>query len=440
VPAIPNTPSSQRPKVVVIGGGFGGIAVAKRLAKTPVDVVLIDQKNHHVFQPLLYQVATAVLSPVDIAAPIRRILSRQKNAQVILSKVTGIDLASKKVSLESGEVRFDWLVIAAGATHSYFGNTQWESVAPGLKSIEDATVLRRKILLAFERAEYEPDEKARKADLTFAIVGGGPTGVELAGAIKEIAAKTIVKEFRNIDTRMARVILVEGLDRILPQMREESSDSAKQALEAMGVEVMTKTRVTQITEEGLSFGEEFLPVKNVFWAAGVQASSLGQYLGVPLERNGRVIVGPDLSVPENPNVFVIGDMASAKSVDTGKPVPGVAQGAMQMGKFVGELIRDEVKTGARIGKGFSYFDKGTMATIGRSRAVAEIGKYNFSGFLAWLLWSGLHVAYLITFRNRIAVMIAWIFQWFASDREVRLITGESNWKSDKKSNWPTLKQ
>lgn len=431
---------SATKRVVIIGGGFGGISLAKTLAKAPVEVILIDQKNHHVFQPLLYQVATAVLSPADIAAPIRHILSKQKNAQVVLSKVTGIDLEAKKVSLESGEVSFDWLVLAAGATHSYFGHPEWETVAPGLKSLEDATVLRRKILLAFERAEYEPNEKTREADLTFAIVGGGPTGVELAGAIKEIAAKTIVKEFRNIDTRSARVILVEGMERILPQMQPASSEKAKQALEAMGVEVRTKTLVTQITEEGLTFGDQFLPVKNVFWAAGVQASGLGKFLNVPMERNGRVIVGPDLSIPDHPQVFVIGDMASAKSADTGKPVPGVAQGALQMGKYLGKMIRRETSGQAEPRKPFSYFDKGTMATIGRSRAVAEVWKANFSGFFAWLLWSGLHVAYLITFRNRIAVMIAWIFQWFASDREVRLITGETNWKSDKKADWPSIKQ
>jgi len=415
------------PRVFIVGGGFGGIHAAQALAKAPVDVMVVDRRNHHVFQPLLYQVATASLSPADICAPIRTILRTQKNCQVALVEIAGVDLAKRHLMLGDGHVQYDYLVLAAGATHAYFGHDDWAAVAPGLKTIEDAIELRRRILLAFETAECEGSDEARRAALTFGIVGAGPTGVELAGAIKEIAAQTIPRDYRHIDTRTTRVILFEGADRVLPPFPPELSARAQRDLERMGVEVHLNSMVTNVTPEGIDIGNEFIPVRNVFWAAGVRSSSVGQSLGVPLDRSGRVIVGPDLTIPGHPEVFVIGDMAAATSADTGEPVPGVAQGAIQMGRFAGKTIADEVTgrtTPAHRGE-FVYRDKGAMAVIGKAKAVAHIRNRKFGGFLAWLIWGGIHIAFLIGFRNRIQVLLSWFWNWLLNARDARLITGEA---------------
>ncbi|MEM9190322.1 MAG: NAD(P)/FAD-dependent oxidoreductase, partial [Myxococcota bacterium] len=363
----------SRPTVLIVGGGFGGLAAARALRKSPVRVALIDRQNHHVFQPLLYQVATAALSPADISAPIRTPLRHQKNCDVVLAEATGVDLDDKKLILEGGKASYDYLVLAAGVTHDYFGNDEWASVAPGLKTLWDATEIRRRLLLAFEGAEYEADDASRRAALTFVIVGAGPTGVELAGAIKEIAAKTLPDEFRNIDTTTTRVILVEGQDRALGSFPEAISARAQRDLERLGVEVMLQTRVTRVVDDGVFIGDEFIGAQNVLWAAGVKASPVGKALGVPVDRAGRVIVGPDLAVPDHSDVFVVGDMASATPAGDTSAVPGVAQGAIQMGTYVGKIIAAEVGGKPSERKPFSYRDKGSMAIIGKNRAVAAVG-------------------------------------------------------------------
>ncbi|MDQ3488054.1 MAG: NAD(P)/FAD-dependent oxidoreductase, partial [Acidobacteriota bacterium] len=396
-------------------------------AKAPVAVTILDRRNHHVFQPLLYQVATASLSPADISAPIRSVVRDQENCEVALAPVTAVDVANRRVIFEAGSVGYDYLVLAAGATHAYFGHDEWAGVAPGLKTLEDATEVRRRILLAFESAEYEGSPDARRAVLTFGIVGGGPTGVELAGAIKEVAGKTIPRDYKHIDTRTTRVVLFEAGPRILPPFAPELSARAQRDLERMGVEVRLNSAVTRITQEGIYTGEEFVPVRNVFWAAGVKASPLGASLGVPLDRAGRVIVGPDLTIPGHPEVFVTGDMAAAKSADTGNPVPGVAQGGLQMGHYAGETIARE-SAGRSISGGrraFTYNDKGTMAVIGQSKAVAQIGRLKFGGFMAWLVWGGIHIAFLIGFRNRLQVLFSWFWNWLLNARDARLITGDA---------------
>ncbi|WP_437186424.1 NAD(P)/FAD-dependent oxidoreductase [Planctomicrobium sp. SH668] len=415
------------PQIFIIGGGFGGLAAAKGLAKVNAEVAILDRKNHHVFQPLLYQVATASLSPADISAPIRSILRDQKNCKVALTEVTGIDVENKRVYVPGGYACYDYLILAAGATHAYFGNDHWAQVAPGLKTLEDATNLRRRILLAFESAEYEGSEQARHAALTFAIVGGGPTGVELAGAIKEIAGKALPKDYRNIDTRTTRVILFQSGNRILPTFSEELSRRAEADLEKLGVEVRLNSRVTDITPQGISIGELNIPVRNVFWAAGVKASPLGSQLGVPLNKSGCVIVGPDLTIPGHPEVFVIGDMAAATSADTNSPIPGVAQAGIQMGKYVGRVLSRELagKSTPADRKPFVYKDKGSMAIIGSSKAIAEIGSLKFGGFLAWLAWGFIHIAFLVGFRNRSEVLMSWFLSWLSSASEARLITGDS---------------
>ncbi|MCG3123107.1 MAG: Nitric oxide reductase FlRd-NAD(+) reductase [Phycisphaerales bacterium] len=433
-PSACSLPFPVPPRVVIIGGGFAGLAAARALASAPVEVILIDRRNHHVFQPLLYQVATAALSPADIASPIRRVLRNVKNCRVVLAEPTSIDLHNRQVVFpDDYRVAYDWLVLAAGATHSYFGHDDWAAVAPGLKTLEDATELRRRILLAFESAEYEGNEDARRAALTFAIVGGGPTGVELAGAIKEIAAKTIPADFRFIDTTTTRVILVEGEPRLLSAFPPELSERARRDLASMGVEVRLNTRVTDVSRDGVKAGDEFIPARTVFWAAGVRGSPLGATLGVPLDRTGRVIVKPDLSIPGHPEAFVVGDLAAAYSADTNQPVPGVAQGALQSGRYVGRLIARETSFGqgpharpepvAR--DPFIYRDKGSMATIGRAKAVAWIRGMKFGGFLAWLLWGGIHVMFLVSFRNRLFVLATWAWNWFFFSRDARLIVGDS---------------
>lgn len=419
--------SGPRPRVIIVGGGFAGLAAAKALAGAPADVTLMDRRNHHVFQPLLYQVATASLSPADISAPIRAVVRGQENCQVVLAAATGVDVGRRVVLVEGGHVGYDYLVLAAGATHAYFGHEAWAPIAPGLKTLEDATELRRRILLAFESAEYEGSAEARRAVLTFGIVGAGPTGVELAGAIKEIAGQTIPKDYKHIDTRSTRVILFEGGPRVLPPFPPALSERAHRDLERMGVEVRVNSLVTAVTADGIHIGDEFIPVRNVFWAAGVKASGLGASLGVPLDRAGRVIVGPDLTIPGHPEVFVTGDMAAATSGDTGQPVPGVAQGGLQMGRYAGESIAREV-SGRSTPAGrrpFVYRDKGSMAVIGKAKAVAQIGRFEFGGFFAWLVWGAIHIAFLIGFRNRVQVLLSWFWNWLLNARDARLITGDA---------------
>jgi len=376
-------------------------------------------------------VATAALSPADIAAPIRKVLRHQQNAEVLLAEVTGINAAERTVQIGAHAVRYDYLILAAGATHSYFAHPEWEHAAPGLKTIEDALEIRRRFLLAFESAEVEADAEARRAALTFVIVGGGPTGVELAGAIAEIARTVIPMDFRQVDTRTARVVLVEALPRILPAMPEKCSADAQQQLEELGVEVLLNTRVTHLDETGVvagDRGEKIIPARNVFWAAGVQASPLGRMLRSECDRVGRVVVEPDLSVPGRPEVFVVGDMAACKDPRTGNIVPGVAQGAIQGGQHVARIISREVQAGetqAVPRPPFLYYDKGNLATIGRYRAVADIWGLRLKGFLSWLIWSFIHVLFLINFRSRMAVMLSWIWTYLFFDRGARLITGRS---------------
>ena len=409
----------------MVGGGFGGLAVTRALRNAPCQVLLFDRQNHHLFQPLLYQVATAALSPADIAQPIRSIFRRQDNVQVVLGEVESVDLARRFVLVGEDEVPYDWLVLAPGVTHAYFGNDHWARRAPGLKTIDDALEIRRRMLLAFEGAELEDDLEAREAKLTFVIVGGGPTGVELAGALREIAAQTIPRDFRRVDTSTARIILMEGQDRLLPGMSHRASARALRHLEGMGVEARLGAFVTDMDDATVAVGEERFPAANVIWAAGVQGSPLATSLGVELDRQGRVMVEPDCSVPGHPEVFVIGDLANLTDSGTGKPVPGVAQGALQMGRFVGGIIRDALAQGGppAIRRPFHYVDKGTMATIGRARAVADIGELSFGGFFAWVLWSTVHVLYLVGFRNRLLVMVNWAWQWLIQARGARLITG-----------------
>ena len=421
---------SKKPKVFIVGGGFAGLAATKALSKSLAEVAIIDRRNHHVFQPLLYQVATAALSPADISSPIRRILRNQKNCQVVLAKAIAIDTEKKHLIFKDGYAPYDYLVLAAGATHAYFGHDDWSRYAPGLKTLQDATVLRQRILLAFEYAEYEGSVEARRAALTFGIVGAGPTGVELAGAIKEIAGLSIPCDYRNIDTRTTRVILFQSGDRILPQFPPKVSERAHRDLEKMGVEIRLNTRVTDITSKGLSSGNEFISIRNVFWAAGVTGNPLGKTLNVPLDQNGRVIVGKDLSIPNHPEVFVVGDMASALSYDDGKPVPGVAQAGLQMGHYVGSLIAKEISGKSKIEerKPFTYNDKGSIAVIGKSKAVVSIAKIHFGGFPAWLLWAGIHVAFLQGMRNRFNVIAEWILSIAFDSLNARLIVGDANLK------------
>ncbi|HEY2383329.1 MAG TPA: NAD(P)/FAD-dependent oxidoreductase [Terriglobia bacterium] len=419
------TPQSL-PMVFIVGGGFAGLAAAKALAHAPARITLVDRRNHHVFQPLLYQVATASLSPADISAPIRKVVRRQKNCQVVLGEVTAVDVAGRRLIFGDASAPYDYLILAAGATDTYFGHDQWASIAPGLKNIEDAIELRRRILLAFETAEYEGSDEERRAVLTFGIVGGGPTGVELAGAIKEIAGHTLPRDYRHIDTRTTRVIIFEGGPRLLAAFAPELQIRAQNDLERLGVEVRLNAMVTNVTPEGISIGAEFIPVRNVFWAAGVKASSLGKTLGVPTDRAGRVIVGPDLTIPGHPEVFVAGDLAAARSADTGKQVPGVAQGGIQMGRYAGEMLALALRNGSDAvqRKPFVYHDKGTVAVIGKSKAVVEIGRFKFGGFFAWVLWGGIHIVALIGFRNRLQVLINWLWNWLFNARDARLITGD----------------
>ena len=414
----------RRPKVVIVGGGFGGLWAAKTLANKPVDVMLIDRKNHHVFQPLLYQVATAVLSPGEIAQPIRRILHYAKNIEVILGEVIGFDTANNLVRLDDGtEVSFDYLIVAAGARHAYFGHDDWEVSAPGLKTLEDAVEIRRRVLLAFELAERDAYLKGAHDPLNFVIVGGGPTGVELAGAIADIARQALAKDFMAIDTRKAKVILFEGSDRVLGTFASDLSDSAKKQLEDLGVEVRLNSFVTDIAPGKVKVGDDWIDCDVVVWATGVAASPIGKMLGVETDKAGRVFVEPDLSITGKKNIFVIGDMATINQ-ENGEPVPGVSPAAMQMGAATAKNILAELKGADRTK--FRYVDKGTMATIGRSKAIAHLAGLKFKGFIAWMMWLGLHVFFLIGFRNRFAVMFSWFWAYLTRERSARLITGDAD--------------
>ena len=414
-------PEPRRPHVVIVGGGFAGLHAARALRRSPVRITLVDRTNHHLFQPLLYQVATASLSPGDITAPIRWILRRQDNAFVMLGEVTGIDVASRILSLDAGgrSLAYDYLVLAPGGRHSYFAHPEWESLAPGLKSIEDASAMRRRFLLSFERAELCDDEGERAAYQTIVIVGAGPTGVELAGAIPEITRKALRRDFRRIDTRRTRVILVEAGDRVLPSFPATLSDRAKGDLESLGVEVRLNSLVTAVEKERVCIGDEVIPTRTVFWAAGNVVSPLTKLLGAPLDKAGRVLVEADLTVPAHPEVFVIGDAASV--VCDGRAVPGVAPAAMQQGKSAGRNIARTLAGEPRAP--FRYLNKGDLATIGRRRAVADFGRFQFAGRLAWWLWLTIHITYLIGFRNRATVLIEWAYAYFTYQRGVRLITG-----------------
>jgi len=422
-----NGDGQRKPRVVIIGGGFGGLEVASRLGRSDAEVVLIDRRNHHLFQPLLYQVATAALSPGDIAEPIRRIVRDQRNTRVMLGTVDRIDTSHRMVGFDGRELGYDYLVVAAGATHSYFGHDEWAMHAPGLKTVEDALEIRRRTLLAFEQAELEPDESARRAKLTFVVVGGGPTGVEMAGAIKEIAAQSLPRDFRNIDTKTTRVILVQAGDRLLPAMHPSLSRRAQRDLERMGVEVRLNHRVTHVDGACVMVGDEAIGAANVVWAAGVQPSPLASSLGVELDRSGRVPVGRDCAIDGHPEVFVIGDMALSRGTGDGAAVPGVAQGALQMGRYVGRVIRGEISRGVEPGgsdrPSFRYRDKGTLATIGRNHAVGEVWGVRLAGSLAWMAWSLVHVCFLVGFRNKVQVVLGWMWNYIVFSKGARLITG-----------------
>jgi len=414
-------PASALPHVVIVGAGFAGLTAARQLRRAPVRITIVDRRNHHLFQPLLYQVATAALNPADIAYPIRSVLRSQPNARTLLARVESIDLAARTIHLLDGTLAFDYLLLATGATHSYFGQDAWEAWAPGLKTIEDALEIRRRVLSAFEAAERLPDDTQLPETLTFVVVGAGPTGVELAGALSEIGRLTVAKDFRRFDPRRLRVVLVEGAERVLPPYSERLSSKAQQQLEKLGVEVRTHARVTKIDQTGVWLGEERIAARTVLWAAGVAASPLGKALGVPSDRAGRVMVAPDLSVPGHPHVFVVGDLMHLEQ--DGVPLPGIAPVAIQSGRAAAKNIARLVA--GRSSEPFRYFDKGSLATIGRAAAVGKIGNVELSGFLAWWLWWLIHIAYLIGFRNRLVVMIGWGWQYFAFSRGARLITGRA---------------
>ncbi|MGH2689674.1 MAG: NAD(P)/FAD-dependent oxidoreductase [Actinomycetota bacterium] len=413
-------PATRRPRVVILGAGFGGLYATRALEDAPVDVVVIDRRNHHLFQPLLYQVAGASLTASDIAAPIRRILRKQANAEVILGDARSIDVDNRRVILGDGEEPYDYLFVATGATHSYFGHDDWAKFAPGLKSVEDALEIRRRVFLAYETAERERDPDRRRAFMTFVVVGGGPTGVELAGALAEISRHTLANEFRHIDPTLARIVLVEGLERILPSFPPDLSARAARQLERMGVSVWTNARVTDIDAVGVSLGEDRIEARTILWAAGVAASPIGRCLGAPLDRAGRVLVNPYLQVPGHEEVFVIGDLASLEQ--DGEQVPGVAPAAMQEARYVADAIERTLR-GESL-EPFRYHDKGMLATIGRASGVARFKHLELSGFPAWVAWLVVHIFFLIGFRNRLRVMLEWAYAYITYDRGSRLITGE----------------
>jgi len=406
-------------RVVIIGGGFGGLAAAKSLKNSDLEIILIDKTNHHLFQPLLYQVATAALSPADIAAPIRGILGKQKNITVILGEVISIDRTNKIIILSDKEIFYDYLIVAVGARHSYFGNYKWEKYAPGLKTLNDALTIRERILLAYEKAEYTNDPFEMQKYMTFVIVGGGPTGVEMAGAISEIANKSMIKDFKKIDPSKTKVILIEAADRILTSYDNDLSKSAVESLKKLGVIVKTNTMVTNINEDGVWLDKELIPAFNVIWAAGNMAESITKSLNTKLDKSGRVIVQQDCSIDEDENVFVIGDAACFND-NKGKILPGVSPVAIQQGKYVANIIKKNLSKNER--KPFKYFDKGNMATIGRARAIMQVGKLKASGFIAWLAWCFIHIFFLIGFRNKYKVMSEWIWHYITYKHGIRLIT------------------
>jgi NADH:ubiquinone reductase (H+-translocating) len=414
--------SGARPRVVILGAGFGGLSAAKALRSAPCDVVVIDRRNYHLFQPLLYQVATAALSPAEIASPIRSILSRQKNARVLMARVTGIDAQRKLVHLEHGrDEPFDYLVVATGARHAYFGHDDWAKCAPGLKKIEDAIDIRRRILLAFEHAETTDDAAERKALLTFVVIGGGATGVEMAGAIAEVAHWALADEFRVIDPTQARVILVEAGPRLLPAFPPDLSDHARKALEKLGVEVHLGRAVEQCDASGIVYGGERLAARTIVWGAGVQASPAAKWLGADKDRAGRVRVAKDLTAPNHPDIFVVGDTAAVLD-DKGRPVPGIAPAAKQMGNYAARVIA--ARLGGRQPPGpFRYRHAGSLATIGRSAAIADFGWLKVKGWLAWWLWGVAHIYFLIDFRSRFIVAMQWFWSYLTFRRGARLITG-----------------
>ncbi len=417
-------PENGKPRVVIIGGGFGGLRAAKELKNKPVDVTLIDRKNHHTFQPLLYQVATAVLSPGEIATPIRRILNRAKNIEVVLGEAVSIDKKTKLVRLDDlSEITFDYLIVAAGARHSYFGNDEWEESAPGLKTVEDALEIRRRVLLAFELAEKDAILTGSHEPLSFVVVGGGATGVELAGAIAGIARIALANDFKVIDTKSARVLLFEGEDRILASFSRDLSEKAKQDLEQLGVEVRLNSFVTDIRPGEVKVGDRWIDTSVAVWATGVSASPIGKTLGVEVDKAGRIFVKKDLSIEGEKNIFVIGDMAHLKQAN-GELVPGVAAGAIQMAQCACENILCDLKNKPR--KVFEYWDKGSMATIGRNKAIVEAGRFKMTGFFAWLAWLFVHVFLLIGFRNRLWVMSEWFWAYISRERSARLITGDAD--------------
>ena len=412
--------TQHKTRVVIVGGGFGGLSTAKGLADAPFNVTLIDRNNHHLFQPLLYQVATAGLSPADIASPIRGILGGQRNVKIMLAEVSGVDVTRKEVIADGRRIGYDYLVLATGARHAYFGHNDWAAFAPGLKTIDDATYLRRRILLAFERAENETDVDERRRLMTFVVVGGGPTGVEMAGAIAELAKRALASDFQSIDPRCASIVLIEGAQRLLTPFDTSLSHAARRSLNQLGVDVRLGAAVTDCSCEGVRLGDQFIPARTIIWAAGVMASPAGRWLGAEVDRAGRVMVRADLSVPGHPDVFVIGDTAAVTGAD-GAMLPGVAPVAKQQGRYVARALvaRYQGRTAAV----FRYRDFGSLATIGRSRAVAQFGKLRLSGFPAWVLWSGAHVYFLIGFRNRFVVALNWAWSYITFQRGSRLITG-----------------
>jgi len=424
----PISPSkASQPRVVIVGAGFGGLTAARRIARLPVQVTVLDRRNHHTFQPLLYQVATAGLSPGEIAAPIRSILRAYSNVEVLLEEVVDFKLEQKQVVTKDQVFDYDFLIIASGATHAYFGHEEWEPFAPGLKTIEDALEIRRRVLLAFELAERQNKTATDKAPLQFVVIGAGPTGVELAGTLAEIAHHAMNHEFRNIDPQQTRILLIEGGPRVLAAYSEELSRKAQAQLEHLGVEVRTSHMVTRIEPGAVWTGNARIASPVVLWAAGVAASPLGQKLGVPIDRAGRVLVQPDLSIPGYPKVFVIGDLAAIND-DNGKMLPGVAAVAIQQGGWVAETIARDLENQPR--RSFHYHDKGSLATIGRAAAVAQFGKFELSGYFAWLAWLFIHILFLIGFRNRLLVMIQWAWSYLTYERGARLITG-----SDELEGW-----
>jgi NADH:ubiquinone reductase (H+-translocating) len=419
--------SKAIPRVVIVGGGFGGLSAARAVACAPVRVTVIDRTNHHTFQPLLYQVATGGLSPGEIAAPIRSILRSYDNVEVLMVEVTGFDLDRRVVQTPEEEIPYDYLIVASGASHAYFGHDEWEEFAPGLKTIDDALEIRRRVLLAFELAERQAAAGEKAEPLNFVVVGAGPTGVELAGTLAEICHHAMTHEFRAINPEQTHIMLIEGGPRVLAAYPEDLSESALKQLQRLGVDVRTSTVVTGVEVGAIRMGETRLEAAVVLWAAGVAASPLGKKLGAPLDRVGRVQVQPDLSLPGHPEIFVIGDLATLKG-ETGKMLPGVAPVAMQQGRFVAKLIRNEIEAGAANvpRPKFHYWDKGSLATIGRAAAVADFGKVHISGYFAWLAWLFVHILFLIGFRNRLLVFIQWAWSYFTYERGARLITGSSN--------------